>query len=296
MPNIKPRIFFDTQLVIERAKSRICDEEWTHARNIILENFQYCVSPLTFLELLNGIATGSETRFQKFRSELNALIPKHKQMNFLISPGGFVLETLFDINRPHDNYEPRDLQKWVKVIFRAKSYQEMIDGEVSVANVTRKTMGLNLTVVLEQTRAGKRILAEQLTKVRAGELKVPNKPTWARSMLIRLGHQPSQEQCMNVGEALDAAYQFFLWVCQQAKTSNYNFEKHGSDWFDSEQLYYLADQHMYFLTSDGDFSQRVGKSRQAGRIITHNTGGASSLAQTLKRALESRRMVASGQG
>jgi hypothetical protein len=208
-------------------------------------------------------------------------------MNILKSPLSFVLETIFGINLPHVGYEPSDLKQWVKLIFWAESYQQMVDGEVAVPNITGKTMGLNPKVVLEQTLAGKQVLVDQLEKVRAGKLQVPNKATWARLILNRLGQRPSHEGCLKLADALDAAYEFFAWLCQQARISNYKFEKHASDWFDSQQLYYLADSQMYLLTSDRDFTQRIRKSSQVTRVVTYGMGGASTLADVLKQALGS---------
>jgi hypothetical protein len=283
----KPRIFFDTPVPIERAKEHIGGSGWTSAREFIAENFRYVVSPATFLELLNGIVNGSETRFQNFRGELNALIPSHGRMNFLKSPGSFVRETLLGISHPHPNFEPSDLEQWVKAVFYAKSYQEMLEGNVVFPNVTRKTFGLHPTVVLEQTLTGKQVHADQLEKVRAGELQLPNKPTWARGILVSLGQKPTHEECLKLAEGLDAAYQLFQWFGQQAKTSNYNFAKHDSDWIDEQQLYYLADPQTYFLTSDTHFVERVRGSGQAARIITYKLGAGSTLADVVKRALGS---------
>lgn len=285
MASTKPRIVFDTQLVIDRRKGRIADDEWNHARKFIREKCQYLVSPLTFLELLNGIANATEAGFQNFRRELNALIPSHMQVNFLKSPGSFVLKTVFGISRPHQGYEHQDLKQWLRLIFRAKSYHELVAGEITVQGLKGRTIGLNPTVVLEQTLGGKRVLVDQLNKVRTGELQISNRLTWARLILTRLGQMPNHEDSLKLANALDGAYEFFAWLCQQAKTSNYKFEKHTSDWFDSEQLYYLADPHMYLVTSDGDFTQRVRKSSQAARLVTYRTGGVSTLADVLKRAL-----------
>ena len=172
-----------------------------------------------------------------------------------------------------------------------KSYQQLVDGEVTIPLHSGWTTGLKPIILLEQTVKGKRILIDQLEKVRAGKLNVPNKATWARGMILRLGQKPTHEDCLKVANALDAAYEFFAWLCQQAKTSNYRFEKHASDWFDSEQLYYLADPRMYLLTSDGDFAQRVRKSSQAARLVTYRTGGGSSLIDVLEHALGSVRIA-----
>jgi hypothetical protein len=52
------------------------------------------------------------------------------------------------------------------------------------------------------------------------------------------------------------------------KSKGYNPEKHRNDLLDAEQLIYLSDPSLHFLTCDGGFQNFVKELPQAKRIIT----------------------------
>jgi hypothetical protein len=68
---------------------------------------------------------------------------------------------------------------------------------------------------------------------------------------------------------LDAAYRFDHSLWDLALNSKYDFIEHASDWIDVQQLYYLSDDQMHFVTND---SKHIGSTRgssQHGRILSY---------------------------
>jgi len=77
------------------------------------------------------------------------------------------------------------------------------------------------------------------------------------------------EQAAELGNRLDAAYQFDLHVWREATApaSNYNPEKHANDWADVQQTMCLCDPAIHLLTADGKLVNKVAASHQANRVL-----------------------------
>lgn len=90
-----------------------------------------------------------------------------------------------------------------------------------------------------------------------------------RGIATRVRADATSKPASEIVSALNAYHEF-----EQAKlhiaTQNrdYNPEKHQNDLFDAEQLIYLADQSLCFLTCDFGFQKLLKKSAQATRITT----------------------------
>ena len=82
-----------------------------------------------------------------------------------------------------------------------------------------------------------------------------------------MGRELSIGQAQKLASALDAAYEYEKHLCEIAKNGMFNFDNHGGDWIDLQQLFYLADPNVYFLTEDKDIRQRCGSSLQSNRIL-----------------------------
>jgi hypothetical protein len=52
-----------------------------------------------------------------------------------------------------------------------------------------------------------------------------------------------------------------------AKDTPYDFTKHGSDWLDSQLLYYFADPVIHLVTCDLKIKDRTKDSTQSSRIL-----------------------------
>jgi hypothetical protein len=82
---------------------------------------------------------------------------------------------------------------------------------------------------------------------------------------------PSREQDDALACSLTGAYKFDAGLWRMAATQSYDFERHGSDWIDGQQLYYLSKSDMHFVTNEQwKFIARIGTSSQNGRILSYD--------------------------
>jgi len=92
---------------------------------------------------------------------------------------------------------------------------------------------------------------------------------WFRGIASRIKADPGSKPMAEMVSLLSAYHEFEQTKLQIAlRSQEYNAEKHRNDLLDAEQLIYLSDPTLCFLTCDGGFQNLVKKSPQAPRIIT----------------------------
>ena len=266
---MKPKLFLDTQICIDIAKRVIDRRMWARVWRKIMSRFQYVISPLTLCEILRGIASGTDLYFDDNREALRVLVPPNSEKRFLAFPAAFVLQTVPCHKTEAQGFGAKDFEKWVKVVLMAPNKHALEAGNVSLGGSVR-TYGFNCGLHVAQLSQGEHEHVEELQKLRGGSLQVPSNLAWAAGILARQGLSPTPEDCMKLAESLDAAFHFDMCLYGLAQTSNYNFEKHRTDWIDEQQLYYLTDSRVHFLTRDGRLREWTKASTQACRILDFN--------------------------
>ena len=90
---------------------------------------------------------------------------------------------------------------------------------------------------------------------------------WLSVLARGLGIDPSRFLAADVAEALSAYHEFERQrLLVAAQDPMYNFEKSANDILDAQQLVYLADSRLSFLTGDRGYLRRIKKSQQKTRI------------------------------
>jgi hypothetical protein len=264
----KPGLYLDTQICIDAAKGSITPRNWNRIWRCIRQTFDYCISPLTFIELLRGLARGKSEFFQQNLEALRVLVAAGRR-RFLTMPGQFVLMYVLGLSPAKPGFSPAHFEKWSKVIFKARDRRSLELGKVRFRHIFRKEFGFSFQTVTKQHEAGMEAHLNQLQALRDGELAIPpSRDRWAAVILKSLGLRPSPGECQRLGGALDAAYEYDQHLWSLVVSSNYNFAKHRTDWIDQQQLYYLADDQMHFLTGEQRIKRRAGNSPQRSRILT----------------------------
>lgn len=236
-------------------------------RSVISKRFSIVVSPLSLMELIDGIRGGtSEDHFRADQKKMAALTGTDpKRRRFLRWPVAFVLQTVLARNHNLPIEQPLALRKIATCVLRAHSKSHLDAGTVrlSVGN----GWGINLDNVQERQDLGKSIHREWLREAKTGK-RFPGPEQWA----LRFGNsflqaEISSSEALKLAERLSAAreYQKELFVTV-SQNPNYDINAHDSDWVDGQQLMYLCDPAMHMLTLDNKLIERVRASPQCNRI------------------------------
>ena len=261
-------IFFDTSICIAVARGHIHTGEWKAVWKFIERNFNYAISPMTLSEVLVGLGRGDEAHFEANRVALRILCPPRKT-EFLRMPLHFALQTVLRDNRSVEGLGPKDFRLQSRVTLRASDKLALTTGGVLLPEVRTHSHGMNLDLVSGFMEAGRRDGVDGLTRLRGGQLQRSEPAVWAQNLVARLGKTITLEEGARLTVRLDAAYRYESALMDLAEQGQYNFSKHGSDWIDAQQLFYLCDPAMYFLTRDGGPKRRTIGSPQRDRIIEY---------------------------
>ena len=260
------RVIMDSSVCISAVRGKITPKEWGNVCTHLTRKCTYFVSPLTFIELIVGVGRGDDGYYHNNLEAISALLKPGNR--FLKFPGHFVLDRVFGISREKADFEPRDFSQWASILLNAASKQQVCDGEVDLAELSRSlTFGFDFEKVLRSQLEG------QTSHVRAYEnMRVSRKrrtsEDWINSFLRTFNVELTDDNRMKLRNAIDGTLTFSSSLCDLALNSNYSFEKHKNDWVDGQQLYYLADPELYVVTLDGPLKEKIKSSSQAERVVS----------------------------
>ncbi|MBI2861812.1 MAG: hypothetical protein HYX89_03230 [Chloroflexi bacterium] len=258
------RIFFDTNICNRIAYHNLV-REGDLIRKHVSSTYEYVISPLTFIELLIKIGRGDEAYFEKNRRALEMLLAGQAKPIFLDFPGSYLLNHLFAAPQIA-KFGPKDFQLWIKVVLEAPNQAALRDGEVEIGH-DHLVFGLDFGIVEAETQKGKDEHRRVLEGFRDEDNSPASAPAWAAATLARLGRQPNREDSIRVATALDAAYRFDEYLWRQVRNRSYDLHKNDSDWIDRQQLYYMCDERIVFVTDDANVLQAAQKSPQGSRVV-----------------------------
>ena len=266
---LKKKVIFDTDVVMKAAEGAISAGRWDRVSRYISRQCRYCISLNTMYEVLNSVAGGDGAHFIENKTRLRWLWLS--SANFLPPVGDFVRKTVFSLSPRKPDFQPHRLRVWPAVVLAASKKNQLESGLISGAQVGKTkaiTYGFKLQLLREQVHDGCKWHAETLENLRKGVLKRSTECTWAAGVLGNLGVPVSVENTKLLRKALDAAYLYDTFLYDLAEKQVYDFARWDSDWLDSQQLYYLADQSTLLVTCDAKIKHRTKGSSQAARILT----------------------------
>lgn len=274
-----PKVFFDTCVYLEVEKTRglIPPPDWRFLQHYVKRNYRTCVSWPTLKELLVRIAKGDDAHFTSNQRALRELL-KHgtKRGRFLDKPNFFAIERVLgigarppqnregDVNPPHQNW----VENVLRAVFQAQSKTELTLGVQSgLSRKQRAAFDLDdFAAYEEQPRLEHVAICEGL---RTGHTETGSRMAICGALLKDTGRTPYTEHCVRLSEALDAWLAATEWLWNASKNSTYNFDKKKNDWDDLQQLFYLCDPSLCFVTlNTKDFVTRTRGSTQHARIIS----------------------------
>jgi len=265
---LRPKIVFDTQVISNANSGAISATDWDNVSKYISRKCRYQISVNTLYELLSSLANGDEGHFLTNQGRIRLLCaPAGRE--FLPLVGDFVRRKVFGFPARRPDFRSGWLQIWAEVVLAAKTKADLQNGKVVLrkAGHSGRSYGIDLQLLVRQIAEGKESHAQRLEKLRQGELLSSTSTTWSTAVLGLIGVPANDANRAKLLEALDAAHKYDESLYDMAKNHNYDFSQHDTDWIDSQQMYYLADPSVLFVTCDSNIAFRVRGSTQRSRIL-----------------------------
>ncbi|HWH59163.1 MAG TPA: hypothetical protein VN682_16160 [Terriglobales bacterium] len=264
-------VFFDTQIITGVSDGTLPATVWATIIGKLSGTYEYCASFTTFVELINALAEGDEARFDQNRKRL-MLLTSPSGCRLLPMPGQFIRNKVFGLPTCRPEYSPERLQQsWIPIIKAARTKADLSSGDVVMASLPRGidlTFGIDLPVLRRYMNDGKALWCEELRLAKEGEKAMPPADLHAKFILRYDVFASETEQNIKLCErALDAAYCHLARIHLDCTRGEYRFERNDQDWIDNQQLMYLADPELTFVTSDKRLIAKLGKSVDRNRVL-----------------------------
>jgi hypothetical protein len=217
---------------------------------------RFLISPLTVFEVLSQLTTAEADQvLRQVHAILNWTNPK--RTGLLPWPDDALFSVWNKKLPPIDNFTAR-MKKAFNVCLAAESPQELQEdaGKLKdvMDNMRAKTAG-DFGRLMDAARQGG-FSGESFSKA------------WFQGIANRVKTDSTSKDMKEIVAALTAYHEFEESKLRVALLSkDYKPEKHQNDLLDAEQLIYLSDPSLCFLTCDSGFRKFVTKSLQAKRII-----------------------------
>lgn len=244
------RIYLDTVAFRQFGKAFETDTLPSDLRDRIL------ISPLTVFEVLSQLTTAEANEvLRQVHAVLNWTNPKHTGL--LPWPSDALFSVWNKSLPPVDDFTAR-MQKAFNVCLAADSPEELQEDAGKLKDVMdslREKTADDFRKLLDAARQGG-FVGESFSKA------------WFQGIANRIKANSASKDMKEIVAALNAYHEFEESKLRVAlPNKDYKPEKHQNDLLDAEQLIYLSDTSLCFLTCDNGFRQFVTKSPQARRII-----------------------------
>jgi hypothetical protein len=260
------KIYFDTGIVIDLAKQLTYRERRTFLQSL-RRDYACWISPITIHELLAGLAGASD--FQSSRLALEILYGTRKR-KILRLPSVFICRNFFGtVPFGIEDYTPQTAERWIRVALAAKNKDSLQKGNVHISYPLNRRFGVDLSESKRLIDQVKREQIARIQKLQTGTILPAPPDIWANSFFLRFFKRNGTRAEIDVIKSkLEIVYHLDVWLWSQITAGNkLKAANHTTLVADSLQLYYLADPHHYFLTTDQKLKDRVSTSAQSSRIL-----------------------------
>ena len=236
----------------------------------ILSYYTVYTSPLSIVETIADISTSnSEQYFKADRIKLSLLCGSW-QLWVLEFPWPFAAFRVLSL-KPSSLIRPIDFKRWIKVINAAESQRNLINLEVVHPERKGLQFGFDSSILKRQQDQGK--LSYRTSLKSSTESNIPSVAEWVKYNGSGFGATLTDTQINSIGSRLMAAYAYFHEKMKEAAAPQFNSDKHDGDWIDTEQLLYLCDSNLLFVTAELKIRETCERSQfndaaQSKRIIT----------------------------
>jgi len=265
MISLPPKVFFDTQVIIDAERGSIPSDDWSRVASYLRNTTRYCISPLTAGELIYALANGDSRYFKQHQRRLRILLsPGENAEVFDFITYFFAAQFGLSISRP-DHLED-DFLGTINLILEASSKDALLQGFRRSGENAHQTARVRIDrFANEHFQTMQKYVEFMESRKQAGTLEALPRE-WASLLLKLYGVPEGDLDPLEIAERLSATYEFEMAVNNLMKSDKFSVTKNKSDHLDGQQLCYLCDPSVVFVTNDSDFKNRTKKSRQSSRI------------------------------
>jgi len=260
---VRNKLIVESSVACKVGTRSLPSSDWAGVAQSLAPDFDFVVSPLSFLEVLRSLACGDEQYVIPNLKRVEALSPIDPlKPAFLEMPGQFILREVLGCGPVLvETYQPWQMAEAMVSVLRHNCVStELRDWLAEIRNNHQSG-----TTGYVSTR-------DEIKKL--GQF-VADRELWLRSKTKHLGIlQLSDAEVQRLSVAVDAAYEYAAFLRIMLKSADYSPSRETSAWVDYQQLFYLADPTIYILHEDNDFTQRAGVSSQLSRLLRLTDVGA----------------------
>ena len=230
----------------------------------IRERYEIAVSPETVIELLNTLKSGTGNHFSHDQKRFRVCMCGERNARFLALPGEFVMKQALGI-KALAKYPATHFRDIVQGIIAAKSHAQLLKGGVSLGQYGYV---FNPGINHRKHEAGVVSHREWMKDAKSKNKAFPPPERWGIALADGLSVKIDGAQSITLTESLSAYYAFEQELFNVAYANpNLNVEKRDGDWVDGEQLIYLSEPTMHFLTEESKIKVKAANSDQRDRIL-----------------------------
>ncbi len=260
------KLFYDTSICIDASRGRIPANEWIRVNRFVYSTFRYCISILTLDELLCGIHKGDPAQFLRNRRALELLFPAHRK-TFLPYPGDFIAAYVFGQRRsPPDQTKMNAL---VKAFLKSKSANDL--GAKPIWKGKHDTALSELLWTSNWYSQVQFNYARDYSSARKENEEDFPEELWAKMLLEHLKQPDTPANRQLAANSLNAQFLLSRFFLQAKSDDRYDFFRHSSDLVDLQQLSYLVDPNIVFVSNDRKLKAHIRASPQSSRVWTWET-------------------------
>jgi hypothetical protein len=264
---MRSKPFFDTQICALAANGSIPHGQWIAVQDYFEECADYHISPLTLCEIIHRIHSDEAGKyFAQCQKQLRCLYPRGRRKRFFDFPRFYSARTIFGIEIPRSRSLETDFGFSVELALWAES-RAGLDGVIPLPFMLTGGARLKHANFAKEVEAIRDRYKRAFGSLR-GKKKFGIPPMkWMKPALDQMGLnvESSGETFL---AAMSACYQFDCCLVDAARNKNYDLDKNISDLIDAQQLAYLCDPTVIFITNDSDHRIRLRGNAQASRILT----------------------------
>ena len=264
---MRPKPFFDTQLCELAASGTIPRADWAFLQDYFEAEADYHISPLTVTEILDRVNKDESSRyFRRTQEQVRCLYPYGKRKKFFDFTRYFINKTIFGVEAKRPITLEKDFGFNLEIILWAESRAAVLEG-VPMPYLTGGHYRLRLEQFSVEIQSIRDRYKQWLSPLKGKKRFSFTPEEWLKDALKLVGMDTPENRKKFI-DALLAAYQFEHWIIDAARNHNYNLDRNVSDLIDAQQLYYLCDPTVIFITNDTDHEKRLRGNPQRGRIKT----------------------------